>query len=174
MVFFGRLTTLIKHEDEKVQQFVHELTPEPTSLFTDEHMRQPNKSILRNHILEVTTKESMKPGAGTCVVDRGNMLQNMPWVLPCTYTNILDQCLQYTLTNYGYCGRIIIVFDGYEDECSTKCQEYSNRSLKGVVAPDVHIHDVSMKLFLRKMSSLEILPIKSNSSSFFQVSRSAN
>ena len=40
MVLFGRLKTLIKHEDEKVQQFVHQLTPEPTSLFTDGHLRK--------------------------------------------------------------------------------------------------------------------------------------
>ena len=149
MVLFGRLTTLIKHEDEKVQQFVHELTPEPTSLFTDEYIRKPNKSILRNHILEVSTKESTKPAAGTCVVDGGNLLHNIPWVLLCTYSDILDQCLQYTLTNYGYCGRIIIVFDGYEDECSTKNQEHSNRSSNGVMAPDVHIH-VSMEAASQK------------------------
>ena len=31
---------------------------------------------------------------------------------------------KYTLTKYSYCVRIIIVFDKYEDECSTKCQEY--------------------------------------------------
>ena len=42
MVLLGRPTTLIKHEDEKVQQFVHELILEPTSLFTDGHMRKPN------------------------------------------------------------------------------------------------------------------------------------
>ena len=47
---FGRLTTLIKHKYEKVQQFIRELTPEPTSLFTDEYMRKQNKSILCNHI----------------------------------------------------------------------------------------------------------------------------
>ena len=77
MVLFGRLTTLIKHEDEEVQQFVHKLTPKQTSLFTDGHMTKPNKFIRCNHILEVSTKESTKPAAGTCVVDGGNLLQNM-------------------------------------------------------------------------------------------------
>ena len=55
----------------------------------------------------------MKPAAGTCVVDGGNLLQNMTWVLPCTYSDILDQCLEYTLRKYDYRGRIIIAFDGY-------------------------------------------------------------
>ena len=52
---------------------------------------------------------------------------------------------QYTLKNYGYCGRIVIVFDGYEDESSTKYQEHFNRSSKGVMAPDVHIQFVIFK-----------------------------
>ena len=150
MVLFGRLTTHIKHEDEKVQQFFHELTPEPTSLFTDGHMRKPKKYILCNHILEVSTKESTKPAAGICVVDGGNLLHNRPWVLPCTYSNILDHCLQYTLRNYRWCGRIIIAFEGYKDECSTKCQEHSNRSSNGVMAPDVNIHNVSMEVASQK------------------------
>ena len=89
---FGRLTTLIKHKYEKVQQFICELTPEPTSLFTDEYMRKQNKSILCNHILEVGTNESTSPAAGTCVAIGGNLLHNMPWALPCTYSDILDQC----------------------------------------------------------------------------------
>lgn len=46
MVLYERLTTLIKHEHENVQQFVRELTSEPTSLFTDGNMRKPKKSIL--------------------------------------------------------------------------------------------------------------------------------
>ena len=48
MVLYERLTTLIKHEHENVQQFVHEqlLTSETTSLFTDGNMRKPKKSIL--------------------------------------------------------------------------------------------------------------------------------
>ena len=89
---FGRLTTLIKHKYEKVQQFICELTPEPTSLFTDEYMRKQNKSILCNHILEVSTYESTSPAAGTCVAIGGNLLHNIPWALPCTYSDILDQC----------------------------------------------------------------------------------
>ena len=142
---FGILKTLIKHKDENVQQFIRELTPEPTSLFTDEYMRKQNKSILCNHILEVSTNESTSPAAGTCVALGGDLLHNMPWALPCTYSDILDQCLQYTLKNYDYCGRIVIVFDGYEDESSTKYQEHFNRSSKGVMAPDVHIEFVIFK-----------------------------
>ena len=46
MTLYERLTTLIKHEHENVQQFVHELTSEPTSLFTDGNMRKSKKSIL--------------------------------------------------------------------------------------------------------------------------------
>lgn len=137
---FGRLTTLIKHKYEKVQQFICELTPEPTSLFTDEYMRKQNKSILCNHILEVGTNESTSPAAGTCVAIGGNLLHNIPWALPCTYSDILDQChiqSNIHLKNYGYCGRIVIVFDGYEDESSTKYQEHFNRSSKGVMAPNV-------------------------------------
>ena len=96
LICIGTLTTLIKHNDEKVQQFVNDLTPEPTSLFIDGCMRKTKKSILRNHILEVSTKESTKPVAGTCAVDEGNLLHNKRWGLPCTHSDILDQCLQYT------------------------------------------------------------------------------
>ena len=49
-------------------------------------MRKPRKSILLNHVLEASFKESTK-AAGTCFIDGGNLLQNMPWVLPCTYTD---------------------------------------------------------------------------------------
>ena len=39
------------------------------SLFKEGHIRKPHKSILHNHILEVSTREPTKPVAGTCVVD---------------------------------------------------------------------------------------------------------
>ena len=97
----------------------------------------------------------------------------MPWVLPCIYSNILDQCLQYTITNYSYSGRIILVFDGYEDECSTKCQEHSNKSLKRLMAPSFHIHNVSMEVasqkneFLRNTANKKQL-IKLLSSKFWE------
>ena len=55
----------------------------------------------------------------------------------------------YTYTNFGCFGRIII-FDGYEDEFSTKYREHSNRSTKGVMALDVHIHDVSIEVASQK------------------------
>lgn len=74
----------------------------------------------------------------------------MPRVLPSTYFDLLDQCLKYVLLHYSYCVRIIIVFDGYEDELSTKSQAHSNRSAKGTVAPDVHINVVSMQVASQK------------------------
>ena len=67
---------------------------------------------------------------------------------------------KYTLTKYSYCVRIIIVFDKYEDECSTKCQEYSNRSSKGVMAPDVYIRDVSLEVASQKNELLRNTPNK--------------
>ena len=43
---------LIKREEERVNFFKYELTPEPASLFKEGKMRKANKAELRNRILQ--------------------------------------------------------------------------------------------------------------------------
>ena len=47
VVSFNRLTMLIKSEEERVNFFKYELTPEPASLFKDSKMREANKAERR-------------------------------------------------------------------------------------------------------------------------------
>ena len=153
LVLFSRLTTLLKQEEKKCDQFAFELTPDPTSLFKDGKMRKPVKSTLRNHVLKFDLKENKRPGADVCVVDGGMLLHNMPWFLQCTYNDLINHCLDYVIKCYGYGNEICVVFDGYEDDKSTKTQEHANHSM-GCVAADIKIKDRNMKITQNKVQFL--------------------
>ena len=47
VVLFNRLTMLIKREEERLNFFKYELTPEPASLFKDRKIRKANKAQRR-------------------------------------------------------------------------------------------------------------------------------
>ena len=53
---FSRLTAVANLEENVVDNFSYELTPEATSLFKHGLIRKPNKATLRKHF---ATKESL-------------------------------------------------------------------------------------------------------------------
>ena len=153
-VLFNRLTMLIKQEEKRMEMFKYELTPEPTALFKDGYMRRPNKSILRNKILGVNCLVS-KPKVDRCVVDGGSLLHKTVWTLNSTYNDIASQYLKYLNDRYSsIASEIVVVFDGYDTEYSTKTDEHSHRNQGVSISADINITNPDMLLSVKKNSFL--------------------
>ena len=124
-ILFSRLTALANFKENVVDNFSYELTPERTTLFKHVLIRKPNKATLRNHF---ATKEKaiVLIEFDICVVDGGALLHNVKWPKT-TYAEVLDRYENYMNRRYSKSANVMVVFDGYSDELSTKVQEHAPR-----------------------------------------------
>ena len=133
-ILFCRLTALANFK-ENVDNFSYELTQGPISLFKHGLIRKPNKVTLRNHF--ATKEKAVVPiEFDVCVVDGGALLYNVKWPKS-TYAKVLDRCENYTNRRYSKFANVMVIFDGYSDELSTKVQEHAGRS--GSSSADIQI-----------------------------------
>ena len=152
VILFNRLVLLIKNEEDRIPYFAFELTPEPTSLFKEGRMRKPNKADLRNRILKLESRTS-KPIDEYCVIDGGALLNQPAWLPGCTYSQLIDQYLTHLRYKYGK-SKLYVVFDGYDDQLSTKTDEHSRRTAGVSIAADVKITNLGMKVTSTKKEFL--------------------
>ena len=142
LILFSRASTLIERQDSQTQldSFSHEFTPEPTALFKNGLMRKPQKQELRNSIIE-QDQRVQKPEASFCVLDGGAALHRSPWALQMSYSELADQFVYEIASKYSCFKEIHIVFDGYNDQSSTKTDEHEGRRRTGKVASNVIISE---------------------------------
>ena len=68
----------------------------------------------------------------------------------CTYNKLLEQYLQYVTSSYSNGGlKVAVVFDGYDDINPTNSVGHSRHN-EGVVAPDIKIGNLQMKVLVKK------------------------
>lgn len=155
LILFTRATLLLERHDqeEQINNFKFEFTPEPSALFKNGSMRKTQKSELRNSILK-PHPHVQKPNADCCVVDGGAALHHFPWVSPqCTYNDLAEQFIGYLVSRHkNY--EIHVVFDGYTFDLSTKTSEQQQRQNSGKVSADVTTADGSTCVSVKKAEFL--------------------
>ena len=119
--------------DDKAEIFRYELTSVPPALF-DEHglMRLSQKSQLADmiwNLANTSTSECEIAEIQTHVVDGGSLLHRIPWSNGTTYEAIFSSYADYVVRNFRGC---TVVFDGYEENLSTKDSTHLRRS-KGAI-----------------------------------------
>ena len=135
-ILFSHLTALANFKENVVDNFSCELTPESTSLFKHGLIRKSNKATLRNHF--ATEEKAVVPiEFDVCVVDGGALLQYVKRSKT-TYAEVLDRYENYMNRRYSKFANVMVVFDEYSDELSTKVQEHAHRS--GSSSVDIQIH----------------------------------
>ena len=81
-------------------------------------------------------------GQSQYVLDGGSLVHRIPWQRGTTYNDICRQYTNYVTRRYGYA---IVVFDGYQEELSTKDGAYERRN-GGRAGPTVDFtRDMVMK-----------------------------
>ena len=81
-------------------------------------MRLSNKPALADAIWVLIPKDVVEPtGQSHYVLDGGSLVHRIPWQRGTTYNYICRQYTNYVTRRYGHA---IIVFNGYQEELSTK------------------------------------------------------
>ena len=140
LILFTHATLLLEgqEQEEQINNFKFEFTPEPSALFKYGSMRKTQKSELRNSILKLHP-HVQTPNAGCCVVDGGAALHHSPWVPPqCTYNDLAEQFIKYVVSQHkNY--EIHVIFDGDTFDLSTKISDQQQCQNSGKVSADVMI-----------------------------------
>ena len=128
LILFSRASTLVERLDAQSQNecFSHEFTPEPTALFKDGLMRTPKKEDLRNRLIDYDLRVN-EPNTDVCVVDGGAALYKSPWVMNASFADLAEKFIIDLKSKFSKFGEIHIVFDGYDDNCSTKFDKHEEQ-----------------------------------------------
>ncbi len=141
------------------------------ALFDAVSMRKTAKAAL-NRILDVDSHLVVSPTQEQIpvVIDGGHLLHAVVWSTPCTYADIIQGYVCYLQRHYPN-RLVIVVFDGYCSQLSTKVVEQSRRASKVTSATIVISPHISTSTkqneFLgngtNKASLIKLLSIQLNS-----------
>lgn len=123
---FTRLIALVMRENDVASYFEYELSSYPTSLFKNAVMRDATKSKLRDYLTK-NIKQCGLPDNVVHVIDGGALLHTVKWLPNQDFEGIIAQYRDFLMATFGHC---IVVFDGYENEASTKDHKHRKRGSK--------------------------------------------
>lgn len=113
-------------------------------------MRKANKAGLRNRILQFKMRSDTKT-SGIYIVDGGTLFNQSNWNPQCIYNELPEQYLQYVTLRYNNGGlKLVAAFDGYDDMHLTKSVKNYHPGEGVVVAPDIKIANLQMKVLEKK------------------------
>ena len=106
-------------------------------------MRQADKANLKNAILEKTPSNITEqiPADAVYVVDRGGLIQRLPWTMSVSYAHLTHLYIQYVRNHFT---QAPVVIDGYENGTLTKGEAHQRREGKGM-SGDVEL-DLEMQM----------------------------
>ena len=116
--------------------FQYELTPVPTSFFTDHGIQETNKSALSNELrirVGKTTEQIDFPR--NYVLDRDALLHRVVWNQVGIYSDIVNQYLHFISRHYGT--SCSVIFDGYGNGPSIKNHEHVQKEKN--TSPDIDV-----------------------------------
>ena len=88
-IFFSCLAVLTNLHDDVEENFLFELTPEPTSSFKQRTMRKATKANLRNYLIESKNPVTLDV-RDVYIIDEGMFHHKVYWPKS-TFSDVLDQ-----------------------------------------------------------------------------------
>ena len=129
-VLFMKVAAMVKKPEDLEKCMKHEFNKQPPSLFKDGEMRAPTrKSDLAAELKRGVSKIEVIPEDSIYVVDGGYYLHRVDWSNKETYQEVIDAYVEYADLHYSGEHRTI-VFDGYQNQLSTKLGTQRQRALK--------------------------------------------
>ena len=111
---------------------MYELAPRPPSLFDQVSLRRTAKTALSSLLASLVSTSVELPDDPQYIVDGGYLLQTVVWTKPATYYEVCQSYVQYIICHYKCDAKVI--FDGYDQQLSTKSVEHARRASKKVSA----------------------------------------
>ena len=126
-LLFQRLLTVRERCDDVTSLFQYELCTYPAALFESSSLHlQPNKAVLADCIWKSMKEKQRNPsGDVQYVLDGGALLHRIPWPRGSTYESVSHLYVRYVTQKYG---AVAIVFDGYNDDPTTKDATHLRRT----------------------------------------------
>ena len=148
-LLFQRLVIACNTTDDLEDVFRYELCSYPASLFdTPVTLGQPQKATLADALWTKLSSDAKSGPSGNVqyVLDGGALLHRVPWPRQVKYQEVCRIYCQYVLRKYG--NQTVVVFDGYDNQPSTKSMTHQRRSA-GKTSATVTFSD-GMKVTLKK------------------------
>ena len=124
-----RLLAVRERCDDVTSLFQYELCSYPAALFESSSLPlQPNKAVpvLADYLWKTMKEEQRNPsGDVQYVLDGGALLHRVPWPQGSTYESVSHLYVRYVTQKYGAAA---IVFDGYNDDPTTKDATHLRRT----------------------------------------------
>ena len=135
-LLFQRMITVGDRLEDLPSLFKYELCSHPPALFESSSLPlQANKAVLADVLWKSMNKEQQEPSGNVqYVLDGGALLHRLPWPRGSTYDNVCQMYVKYVTQKYG---SATIVFDGYNDEPTTKDATQLRRT---GACPSVTVH----------------------------------
>ena len=126
-LLFQRLLTVRERCGDVTSLFQYELCTYPAALFQSSFLPlQPNKVVLADYLCKSMKEEQRNPsGDVQYVLDGGALLHLVPWPRGSTYESVSHLYVMYVTQKYGGAA---IVFDGYNDDPTTKDATHLRRT----------------------------------------------
>ena len=126
-LLFQRRLTVRERCDDVTSLFQYELCTYPAALFEPSSLPlQPNKAVLAYCIWKSMKEEQRNPSVDVQYgIDGGALLHRVPWPRGYTYESVSHLCVRYVTQKYG---AVAIVFDGYDDDPTTKDPTHLRRT----------------------------------------------
>ena len=152
-VLFQRLLVIASNAEITLSEIMtFELSVYPPSLFTSNGLpRSATKPQLADAMAKCTSSlAEATPEADCYVFDGGSLIHRIKWTTGETYEEIASKYVELVKRSNDP----IVVFDGYNDNMSTKCVTHQKRARDLIVAPDVHLSRTQVFTFGNKESFL--------------------
>ena len=126
-LLFQRLLTVRERCVGVTSLFQYELCTYPAALFESSSLPlQPNKAVLADYLWKSMKEEQRNPsGDVQYVLDGGALHHRVPWPRGSTYASVSHLYVRYVTQKYGAAA---IVFDGYNDDPTTKDATHLRRT----------------------------------------------
>ena len=129
---FDRIICLLDGSADLPFFLMYKLAPRPPSLFDQVSLRRTAKAALSTFLASLVSTSVELPDDRQYVVDGGYLLQTAVWTKPATYDEVCQSYVQYIIRHYKHDAKVI--FDGYDQQLSTKSVEHARRASKKVSA----------------------------------------
>lgn len=129
LLLFQRLVIAGTQTDMLAEAFKYELCGYPPALFETKTVLLPaNKPQMAKAIWNAVPHDFVPKGEILYVLDGGALLHRLPWEIGKTYGTIVEGYIHYVQKHYGQ--SVVIVFDGYSNQPSTKDGTHKRRNGK--------------------------------------------
>ena len=158
-----RVSCITRKPSQMKGYLQYEFARRPPSMFEHGLMRKTTKSVLADLLKSDVEPVKHLPPNAQYVKDGGHTIHEIKWPESGTYGDVCNEYIAHTENHYR--GKVTCLFDGYNDENSTKREE-QDRRITGTISPTIVFTATTE---LSKYSQKEFLNNRDNKAQFISL-----